>query len=259
MSLRDDFARLARYYDPIMEHVDYDRWLDATITLAELLPRPFLHLDAACGTGVLAARLRRRGWQSFGMDLSAAMLNSARRNDSAFPVAVADLRALPFCGSLDYITCLFDSMNFLLTEEDVASVLRQFHAALRPEGLLYFDIVTERMVTEHFDDQEWLEDNGTFSTRWASNYDRASGITETHIGVNTAEKTILRERIYPLELFIERLRAAGFSVLDASDAETWRAPRRRSTRIDIVAWKGNDDGRIRRRFNVCRKALRKRA
>ena len=111
----DDFANLARYYDPIMEHVDYDRWFVITTTLAELAPDPFLHLDAGCGTGVLMGMLRKIGWSSVGIDLSLAMLQTGRRRRGSLPVAAADLRALPFRGAVDLMTCLFDSMNFLLT------------------------------------------------------------------------------------------------------------------------------------------------
>ena len=167
----DSFKELARYYDEIMSHVNYDHWELTSALVSSLLPRPFVHLDAACGTGALLERMRRLKWRSFGVDISAAMLR-ADKNRADLPVAVADLRALPFRGAIDYITCLFDSMNFLLSIEDVEGALCEVADALRPGGILYFDIVTERMVLEYFAGQRWTERTGRLSTRWDSRYSR---------------------------------------------------------------------------------------
>ncbi len=235
--LRDDaFRDLAHYYDPIMEHVHYDRWFMITTALAELLPDSFRHLDAGCGTGVLVNMLRRAGWASFGMDLSHAMVRTARRQRGALPVAVGDLREFPF-HSLEYITCLFDSINFLLEEAEVRRAIQCFANALRPGGLLYFDIVTERMVTEFFEDQEWTEDNGRFRTTWYSVYDRKTSVAETTIRVNTGAEAFIRERIYPTPFFIKAVRDSGLTLLAAVDAGSWKCPTRRTTRIDFVAVK----------------------
>ena len=190
MAVRDTFCDLARYYDHIMDHVDYDRWFTVTTALAQLLPRDFVHLDAACGTGTLLKRLRRTGWRTIGVDLSPAMLRaglSARRPPPGMapPAAAADLRALPFQSRIDYVTCLFDSVNFLLDMDDVRRMFAEVHGILKDTGLFYFDIVTERMVTQHFDNQEWTEQDGRFSTTWRSSYDRQTHVTETEVRVGT--------------------------------------------------------------------------
>ncbi len=232
----DAFAEIARYYDPIMDHVDYDRWFLITATLGELLPHGFLHVDAGCGTGVLMHMLRKSGWNSTGIDLSFAMLHTARRERGALPVAAGDLQAFPVRGA-HFVTCLFDTINFLLEEEALRRVLREFAQALRPGGLLYFDAVTERMVTDHFDDQTWTEDNGRFRTTWSSNYDPATGLTETRVRVNTGGEALILERVYPTATIVQAIEDAGLTVLDTLDAFTWKRPTPRSTRLDFVAMK----------------------
>ena len=52
-------------------------------------------LDAGCGTGRVAAYLRRRGVAVVGLDLSAGMLAEARRRDPGQPVVRSRLRQLP--------------------------------------------------------------------------------------------------------------------------------------------------------------------
>jgi len=254
MTSHDSFGELARYYDRIMDHVDYDRWFLVTTALAELLPDSFRHLDAACGTGTLVKMLRQAGWNSIGADLSLAMARHGRRSRPDLPLAVADLRALPWYGSLDYITCLFDSLNFLLDEADLRCALREFGRGLAEDGLLYFDVVTERMVTDHFDGQSWTEDNGEFRTTWSSAYDRNTGIADTCIRVNTGAEAVFRERVYPRKLITKAVSDAGMTLLAALDATTWRAPTRWTTRIDFVAIK-KWDRTVGRRFRKIRDAL----
>ncbi|MFO7976071.1 MAG: class I SAM-dependent methyltransferase [Candidatus Hydrogenedentota bacterium] len=237
--MADPFATLARYYDRVMAHVDYDRWYLVTLALAGLLPVPFRHADLACGTGNLVKRLQQIGWRTAGMDLSPAMIRTGRKNDPHWRGAVGDLRALPFHNSLDFATCLFDSLNFLLKEEDIENAILQCGAALRSGGVFYFDFVTEEMVLQHFAGQQWTEDNGTFSTTWESTYDHATGITETSIRVNNGVVNTIREKIHSQRQIEASLEKAGLYPMAILDAETWRKPRQKTIRVDVIAVKGS--------------------
>lgn len=247
MPARDSFEGLARFYDPLMQHVNYDRWYLVAGAVARLLPRHFTHLDAACGTGVLLEKLRKDKWRSFGLDLSPAMLRAGRRKDTPQRAVCADLRAVPAHGSLDYVTCLFDSVNFLLTETDLYAGIAQLAGALRPQGILYFDVVTERMVLEHFAGQEWTEKNDGVMSTWACDYDRATQTAATKIRVNSGDAHTLYERMYPLETVYDAVERAGCQVLGAFDAQNWKRPGRKTIRADIIAVHG-DAGEYKRRF-----------
>jgi SAM-dependent methyltransferase len=240
MNMPDAFDGLARYYDQLMNHVSYERWLQTTLALAELTPAGKPHLDAACGTGTLGRQLRSLGWQSYGADLSVAMVRAARK-EGPFPAAVADLRALPFAGRMGMITCLFDSLNFLLELDHLKQAFQSLYESLAPGGILYCDIVTERMVIEHFDGQEWVEEDGNMTTSWASTYDPRTGIADSHIRINQAGPYLIRERVYDTGVVSEAMKQAGLTLLAAVDAETWKAPRKKTLRVDFVAVKG--DGR----------------
>ena len=251
----DAFEDLSHYYDTLMSHVGYDRWFMVTTCLAEVLPPEFQHLDAACGTGVFAKQLLKAGWNSIGMDLSPAMLRIARKTPPRPVAVVADLCAMPFAQRFGMITCLFDSMNFLLRIDDVRGAIRHCGDALVDGGILYFDVVTERMVTEHFEGQEWVEDNATFSSRWRSTYDRKTCITETRIRVNRGQESVVRERIYPIEEIRDAVERAGLTLLDVCDARTWRAPTARTIRVDVVAAR-NPGSVEHKRFRAVRAGIR---
>ena len=237
----DTFEDLARYYDAIMTDVDYDRWEIATANIAQLLPKDFLHLDAACGTGTLLRALNPYKWNSVGVDLSPAMLRLSKKKRTKSPLAAADLRRLPFDGSFDYITCLFDSMNFLLKKAAIRSAIKSFARALSPGGILYFDVVTEEMILQHFADQVWTERNGRFSTKWSSKYNRTTKICETRIKVKRGPEATLHERVYEIDFIKKAIEDAGLTLLGAHDAETWRTVRKKSVRVDFVCTKGPVD------------------
>lgn len=255
MTPRDTFSDLARFYDPIMREVDYDRWLVVSTVVAELCGRnPFKHIDLACGTGHLLKRLIQHGWDSVGIDVSHAMLLEARKGPFKSRVAAADLCHLPFGPRFDYATCIFDSLNFLLDIEDFRSAMRATSDLLLDDGVFYFDMITERMVTEHFADMKWTEDNGRFSTTWEGTFDRATAIADIRIRINTGPVTLVRERVYTGSEIRDALRDAGLVLLAEVDAKSWREPTYRTTRIDMVAVKSDSKG-LRKRFEKIRKRI----
>jgi SAM-dependent methyltransferase len=235
--IADTFSEIAPFYDRIMEHVNYDRWFMIATELAEMLPRPFRHIDIACGTGTLVKRLRRAGWSSVGADLSPSMLHTGTHAGPAFPAVAADMRALPFQNCLNYATCLFDSINFLLEDQGLCRAFEQIAGTLVDGGLLYFDAVTERMVTQHFEGQEWIENNGRFTTRWSSQYCRKTGIVETRIRVNRGPLGIVRERMYTESQLADAVENAGLTLLAAYDAHNWKHVTQKTVRVDYIAAK----------------------
>ena len=253
MSDLDAFQELAPHYDAIMDHVDYDRWALTTQAIAECLDAKPVYLDAACGTGTLLGRMVPNHWRGYGVDLSRAMLATGRRLRDT-PTAAADLRALPFGPSFDLVTCLFDSMNFLLTPEDLHAGIAECGRVLRDGGILYFDAVTERMVLDHFAGQQWEEAIGHYSTVWDSRYSRRTKLSETAIRFSDGTAGTIRERVYPREEYEAAIDNAGLEMVLCVDAETWRRPRRRTARLDFIAVKRPPRG-FRRRIAQCQKTV----
>ena len=149
---------------------DYDRFVDWPGRLAAEIP--FIEgqlqavgarrvLDVACGTGMHALELARRGYNVLGADLSAGMIDRARANAAAANVAVefevagfGELSARIGTG-FDAVLCLGNSLPHLLTPADLVAGLADFAACLRPGGLLLiqnrnFDAVLSR-------GERWME------------------------------------------------------------------------------------------------------
>jgi ubiquinone/menaquinone biosynthesis C-methylase UbiE len=136
------YATLAPYYDAFTRHHQHDVWLERLEALARahgLAGRRVL--DVACGTGKSLVPLIRRGYHGTGCDLSADMLEHARRALPDARLHRADMRALPrSIGVFDWITCLDDALNYLLGRDDLARALTSMARLLRSGGLLTFDL-----------------------------------------------------------------------------------------------------------------------
>lgn len=92
---------------------------------------PGVAVDAACGTGRLAARLSSRGHEVHGFDTSPAMLARAAEKRPGSRFALADVRDLPMPdGSADLVTCALALSHV----EDLGPVFAEVARVLRPGG-----------------------------------------------------------------------------------------------------------------------------
>jgi SAM-dependent methyltransferase len=171
-------------YAPIYDAIGQGRFGEylagwALRWLSEHVARPARVLDLACGTGAAALAFAAVGCQVVGVDQSLAMLSIARgrardagydvtcvkgdirelkienaelKNDhSAIVPAIDTIRELSQFSILnsqfDLVTCLYDSLNYLIEDGDLNRVFNGAAAALRPGGHMVFDIKTEAEYT----------------------------------------------------------------------------------------------------------------
>lgn len=100
-------------------------------------------LDAACGTGRLAARLAARGFGVIGVDASAAMLELARKRVPTGRFSLGHLDALPLpAGAVDLVT----NALALTHVADLRPAYSEFARVLRPGGDLVVSDVHPDLV-----------------------------------------------------------------------------------------------------------------
>jgi len=100
-------------------------------------------LDLCCGTGQLAQALIAGGYQVTGLDRSEEMLRFARENAPAGEFIVGDARSFKLPDVYHAVVSAFDSLNHIMTLEELTSVFRNVYATLRPDGLFLFDLNME--------------------------------------------------------------------------------------------------------------------
>jgi len=143
------FDQTAPYYDRIYAEKDYAGEAERVSSFAaEELGRPVGRLlDVACGTGLHLEHLRR--WFDVeGLDLSPELLEIACKRLPEVPFHCDDMRSFRLEGRFDVITCLFSSIGYLLTLDDVTRALRTMADHLAPGGVI--------LVDAWFTPDEWM-------------------------------------------------------------------------------------------------------
>jgi SAM-dependent methyltransferase len=97
------------------------------------------HLDVACGTGLVLEHMQKKhGFRSVGIDASVPMLTIAQNR--AKHLIACDVRALAIRRRFARITCLYDSLNHMLTRDDLIAAFQAIRGVMDASSLFLFDM-----------------------------------------------------------------------------------------------------------------------
>ena len=151
------YKDLARYYDLIYSFKDYSK---ETERLEQLIREYKLSsgnqlLDVACGTGKHLEYLKDK-YECVGIDVNSGMLEVARKRLPKVTFIQADMVAFDLQRQFDVITCLFSSIAYVKTYENLKKTLSNFAKHAKPGGVVIiepwftketFKVGTPRMTT----------------------------------------------------------------------------------------------------------------
>jgi SAM-dependent methyltransferase len=218
---------MAGAYDDFTAHYEDEAWV------ADLLAALRGHdlqgnrlLDVGCGTGKSFMPMLSRGWEIVGCDISPSMLELSREKaGEAVRLEVADMLALPKFGEFDLVWALDDTINYLLSPEELVLALTGMRENLAPSGLLLFDLNTLLAYRTFFAETTVVERQGRRMVwRGLAAPDVAPGSTcESRLEVipgdeegKRSEATVLthRQRHFLREEVLAALELAGLECLD---------------------------------------------
>lgn len=250
------FTALAAVYDAIMQDVEYDHWADFVLTYArESQLVPHSALDLACGTGNFTRELVQSGIaEVWGADLSTEMLKVAQQRFKQAALNAhfcpADLRTFELGRHFELITCVFDSLNNLLTTAELQAAFCQIHTHLTAGGFLACDLNTCLGVRELWEDNAVegvvTTDNGQeVHYYWSHNYDNLSQIGTVQALCRLLQpdgswqefSEVHQERGYDPPQIAALLQAAGFARWEIVEYPDYATPTRQTPRVWVLAWK----------------------
>jgi len=100
-------------------------------------------LDLCCGTGQLTRLLTTYGYRVTGLDGSVEMLSYARENAPDAELVHADARSFRLPSTYHAVISVFDSLNHVMTFDDLTKVFSNVFTVLRQDGLFLFDLNME--------------------------------------------------------------------------------------------------------------------
>jgi SAM-dependent methyltransferase len=134
------YAKTAQYYDRIYAFKDYAA---EAAKILEIVDRDLdtserRLLDVACGTGLHLEHLKPH-FEAEGLDLEPALLEIARARHPELTFHQADMRTFTLDARYDVITCLFSSIGYMTTIDDLHRAIARMAVHLRAGGLLLIE------------------------------------------------------------------------------------------------------------------------
>ena len=215
-SAYDDIATM---YHELWAHAYLPAALPALERLFfERLAAPATVLDVCCGSGHVTRELVRRGYRVTGVDSSAALVEIGRREWPQVAWQVQDARELKMEGRFEGAISTYDSLNHMLSLEDVHAVFSGVYEALAAGGLFVFDMNVEEAY--ELDLQQWTVNvlpNAVALSRGL--YDVLTHTAQTELiwfqqtGTNGCwqrRQSVVEERCYEKADVVQALQFAGF-------------------------------------------------
>ncbi|NLG02597.1 MAG: class I SAM-dependent methyltransferase [Clostridia bacterium] len=267
------YVDFAQVYDTFMDETPYEEWCDYLMELIQTygISRPaalqsvssqsdasisnsadvneeqHIVLDLGCGTGTLTELMASKGYDMIGIDCSPQMLRLAKEKSIAAEhktlYLLQDMREMELYGTIGTVISVCDSLNYLLTEEDLIRTFRLVNNYLYPNGIFIFDFNTVYKYEQVIGDTTIAENREACSFIWENYYDEESQINEYDVTVFVRENEDLYRRFeeihmqrgYTIEQMEHCLEQAGLKFVMSMDADSHGQITEQSERIYVIA------------------------
>jgi len=169
------YKSLAKYYDKLNSHVDYEGEAKFVLEMAKKhgVRRHGSLLDVGCGTGN-HLRLLRQHFDVIGVDANEGMLKIAREKLPQTPLSVMDMRTLQLNKRFQIIISMFGAITYNRNLEELSQTLLNFKNHLESGGIAIIDM--------EFCKEYWLEGKTWITTVIEDNFTLARIHTSTAEG-----------------------------------------------------------------------------
>ncbi|MDR0298858.1 MAG: class I SAM-dependent methyltransferase [Streptococcaceae bacterium] len=245
--MEENYTLFSQVYDEIMDQSLYEKWLDFSGRHFPSSPSVRTHeiLELACGTGILSQKFAAAGYAITGVDLSAEMLEIAKKRLPEASFAQADMRELDYQESFDAVTCYSDSLCYLPDLSDLTKTFKGVYKSLRSGGSFLFDVHSTYQTDSAFPGFAYHDNAEDFAFMWdVYAGDVAHSVThELTFFIKDKDGKFIRkdevheERTYEIEQYLSALTEVGFTDCQFFADFADKAPTDESLRWFFVAKK----------------------
>lgn len=259
------YTGFAQVYDDFMDNIPYAEWSEYLVgLLKEYGVTEGLVCELGCGTGNITEALAIEGYDMIGIDNSEDMLTIAMEKKADYIeeddkrasilYLLQDMREFELYGTVRAVVSICDSMNYIMSEEDLLKVFTLVNNYLDTRGVFIFDlntiykyetILANNTIAENREDCSFIWDNYYYKEEGINEYSLSIFVRDTELEEECKEKDIFKrydethyQRAYSLETMIDLLQKAGMEFVAAYDAFTREPVREDSERIYIIAREG---------------------
>lgn len=246
------YGEFAKIYDKLIyEDIDYNliaQRLKKIIQENNIEQKDYL--DLACGTGNVTINMAENFKNVYAVDLSDDMLMQAfdkfqEKNINA-QVICQDMTELDLNHKFDLISCMLDSTNYILEEEDLMNYFKSVFNHLKDEGIFVFDINSYYKLSNILGNNIYIHDDDNVFYSWENVFE--DEIVSMYLTFFVKDKNQYEkfqeehyERAYKEEEIEGMLKNIGFSILNKYDGYTVNDVNEKSERILYVVKKNMEE------------------
>ena len=247
----DHYQNFAYVYDQFMDNIPYTDWSQYLIQLFRTYNIADGSLvELGCGTGTMSLLMAQSGFQIIGIDNATDMLTIAADktfHQSNITLLCQDMACLELNRLYDGFYSVCDSINYLLSEEDVRSTFQGVKQYLKKKGVFIFDLKTpyfyqtilgDQVFCDNREDCSYIWENSYFEEDAVNQYDLTIFIRQPDCSLFQRFTETHYQKAYSLAEIIDLLAASGLEYVTAYDAFTNNPPSKTSERIYIIARNG---------------------
>lgn len=163
----------SKLYDKFMKYSDYGAWENQMEELIkEGKPNGNTLLDIGCGTGELLLRMAKN-YKCDGMDLSEDMLKIAFKKLKHREVGLFLGNMIDFDTgkTYDIMVSLFDTVNHILTLDELECHFKSVYKSLNQNGIYIFDVVDRKFMNEMFPNDLFVDNRKDLTCIWEHEID----------------------------------------------------------------------------------------
>lgn len=242
----ESYKDFARVYDEFMDQTPYDEWLLNILNVFKKynIKENAQVLDLGCGTGKMARRLKKAGYQVTAMDNSMDMLEvAASEEDDGILYVLQDMVSLELPDQMDAVVSICDCMNYILEKEDLREAFTRVKRFLKEDGVFMFDMNSHYKYREILACNTFAEDREDASFIWDNFYDESDRINEYQLslfiqneqGTYNKYEELHLQKAYDEEEVKELLYEAGFTSVTVCDADTMEEVKEDTQRLYYIA------------------------
>jgi SAM-dependent methyltransferase len=208
-----------------MESVDYENWY---MYLRKYIKKPGTVLDLGCGTGEFLVKFLKDGFTCIGVDISEVMLEIAgdkTKESLDIELYQGDIRKFRTEKPAEYIVCNFDTVNYFDKFSDLEDFLACSYENLKEDGILIFDVVTEEIFDEMFENGIFLDEKENYLTIWRYDKEGENYIINIKLFIREKENLFRNyeevhvKTIFDLEEIANKALETGFDIVDIRNDE----------------------------------------
>lgn len=237
------YNEFAYIYDRLMHaDIDYRKWCDYIENLFDMYGCvPDSVCELACGTGNITSILERRGYDMCGVDLSADMIEVARRKVRRSKLICENMASFKPHKKFDAFICMIDGINYVIAPKSVYEVFSNVKQSLNENGVFIFDVSSRYKLKNIIGDETFIHSEHDLFYSWQNRYIDRYNISDMYLnffverggGYERFEERHL-QRAYSEKELRCLLKKAGFNVIDVYDELSYDSPKKKSERLVFV-------------------------